>query len=68
MNLLQLSMSARQAADENKHARSVLQINRVIVAIFCFQLTILFVSSYLPWLCIDIAHVVPTIESPDGAN
>ena len=33
MNLLQLSMSARQAADENKHVRSVLQINRVIVAI-----------------------------------
>ena len=49
----------------------VLQINRdiikQIIIIFFHQLTIFLLVAIYPD-CIDIAHVVSTIESPDGAN
>ena len=46
-------------------ARCVVKLKQIF---FFNQLTILFVSSDLSWLCIDIVHVISTIESPDGAN
>ena len=43
-------------------------IKKIKKYLICFSSDYIFVSSDLSWLCIDIVHVVSTIESRDEAN